>query len=170
MHRYIQLQLVRTALMPPPSLNCSRFLQGSGTDPVEISKIRQALAAGSNYCGRILNYKKDGTPFWNLLTVAPIKDEDGRVLKFIGSAFSSYICIIMPLYSFVQHYSYYYNKPWCAMCHRMQVEVSKYTEGSKDTALRPNGLPESLIKYDGTITTSSLAYFSKKKRFYLAQL
>lgn len=71
------------------STACSRFLQGSGTDPVEISKIRQALAAGSNYCGRILNYKKDGTPFWNLLTVAPIKDEDGRVLKFIGSAFSS---------------------------------------------------------------------------------
>ena len=59
-------------------------------------------------------------------------------------------------------YSYYYYKPWCAMCHRMQVEVSKYTEGSKDTALRPNGLPESLIKYDGTITTSSLAYFKKK--------
>ncbi|PVH36861.1 hypothetical protein PAHAL_6G185200 [Panicum hallii] len=93
--------------------NC-RFLQGSGTDPAEIAKIRQALSAGSNYCGRVLNYKKDGTPFWNLLTVAPIKDEDGRVLKFIG----------------------------------MQVEVSKYTEGSKDTAVRPNGLPESLIKYD----------------------
>ncbi|KAK8447102.1 hypothetical protein SEVIR_8G020400v4 [Setaria viridis] len=93
--------------------NC-RFLQGSGTDPAEIAKIRHALAAGSNYCGRVLNYKKDGTPFWNLLTVAPIKDEDGRVLKFIG----------------------------------MQVEVSKYTEGTKDTAVRPNGLPESLIKYD----------------------
>ncbi|CAN6339290.1 unnamed protein product [Urochloa humidicola] len=93
--------------------NC-RFLQGSGTDPAEIAKIRQALAAGSNYCGRLLSYKKDGTPFWNLLTVAPIKDEDGRVLKFIG----------------------------------MQVEVSKYTEGSKDAAVRPNGLPESLIKYD----------------------
>ncbi|KAG2622543.1 hypothetical protein PVAP13_3KG000048 [Panicum virgatum] len=30
----------------------------------------------------------------------------------------------------------------------MQVEVSKYTEGTKDTAVRPNGLPESLIKYD----------------------
>lgn len=65
---------------------CSRFLQGSGTDPHEIDKIRQALANGSNYCGRILNYKKDGTPFWNLLTIAPIKDEDGRLLKFIGSA------------------------------------------------------------------------------------
>ncbi|KAG8050879.1 hypothetical protein GUJ93_ZPchr0009g2113 [Zizania palustris] len=93
--------------------NC-RFLQGSGTDLREIEKIRQALAAGSNYCGRILNYKKDGTPFWNLLTIAPLKDEDGRVLKFIG----------------------------------MQVEVSKYTEGNKDTVIRPNGLPESLIKYD----------------------
>uniref|UniRef100_A0A0E0J5N6 LOV domain-containing protein n=1 Tax=Oryza nivara TaxID=4536 RepID=A0A0E0J5N6_ORYNI len=93
--------------------NC-RFLQGSGTDPHEIDKIRQSLANGSNYCGRILNYKKDGTPFWNLLTIAPIKDEDGRLLKFIG----------------------------------MQVEVSKYTEGKKETVVRPNGLSESLIKYD----------------------
>lgn len=31
----------------------------------------------------------------------------------------------------------------------MQVEVSKHTEGAKDKMLRPNGLPESLIKYDG---------------------
>lgn len=31
----------------------------------------------------------------------------------------------------------------------MQVEVSKHTEGNKVKALRPNGLPESLIKYDG---------------------
>jgi PAS domain-containing protein len=65
---------------------CSRFLQGSGTDPAEIAKIRKALADGSNYCGRVLNYKKDGTAFWNLLTIAPIKDEEGNVLKFIGSA------------------------------------------------------------------------------------
>ncbi|KAF6171059.1 hypothetical protein GIB67_014639 [Kingdonia uniflora] len=93
--------------------NC-RFLQGSGTDPEEVSKIKETLKTGATYCGRLLNYKKDGTPFWNLLTVAPIKDEDGAVLKFIG----------------------------------MQVEVSKHTEGIKDKALRPNGLPESLIKYD----------------------
>lgn len=32
---------------------------------------------------------------------------------------------------------------------RMQVEVSKYTEGVVDKALRPNGLPKSLIRYDG---------------------
>nr|2Z6C_A Chain A, Phototropin-1 [Arabidopsis thaliana]2Z6C_B Chain B, Phototropin-1 [Arabidopsis thaliana] len=63
--------------------NC-RFLQGSGTDADELAKIRETLAAGNNYCGRILNYKKDGTSFWNLLTIAPIKDESGKVLKFIG--------------------------------------------------------------------------------------
>nr|AML77050.1 putative LOV domain-containing protein [Asparagus densiflorus] len=93
--------------------NC-RFLQGPETDTAEITKISEALAAGTSYCGRILNYKKDGTPFWNLLTIAPIKDEAGNVLKFIG----------------------------------MQVEVSKHTEGSKDVMVRPNGLPESLIRYD----------------------
>ncbi|KAH7300514.1 hypothetical protein KP509_24G066200 [Ceratopteris richardii] len=93
--------------------NC-RFLQGADTDPEDVAKIREALATGKNYCGRLLNYKKDGTAFWNLLTIAPIKDEEGNLLKFIG----------------------------------MQVEVSKHTEGRKDKALRPNGLPESLIKYD----------------------
>nr|AML78069.1 putative LOV domain-containing protein [Myristica fragrans] len=93
--------------------NC-RFLQGADTDPAEIAKIREALEAGTNYCGRILNYKKDGKPFWNLLTIAPIKDETGKILKFIG----------------------------------MQVEVSKHTEGAKDKMVRPNGLPESLIRYD----------------------
>nr|AML78835.1 putative LOV domain-containing protein [Cysticapnos vesicaria] len=93
--------------------NC-RFMQGSGTDPGDVMKIRECLEAGGSYCGRLLNYKKDGTPFWNLLTIAPIKDDNGKVLKFIG----------------------------------MQVEVSKHTEGAKDKSVRPNGLPESLIRYD----------------------
>lgn len=62
----------------------SRFLQGADTDPDDVAKIREALQTGQTYCGRLLNYKKDGTPFWNLLTIAPIKDHDGRVLKFIG--------------------------------------------------------------------------------------
>ena len=33
----------------------------------------------------------------------------------------------------------------------MQVEVSKHTEGFKDKMVRPNGLPESLIRYDGNL-------------------
>ncbi|KAK4491072.1 hypothetical protein RD792_001794 [Penstemon davidsonii] len=93
--------------------NC-RFLQGADTDQNEVDKIRNATRTGTSYCGRLLNYKKDGTPFWNLLTITPIKDDKGRTIKFIG----------------------------------MQVEVSKYTEGVNDKALRPNGLPKSLIRYD----------------------
>lgn len=40
----------------------------------------------------------------------------------------------------------------------MQVEVSKHTEGAKENSLRPNGLPESLIRYDGTHYSSTFPY------------
>ncbi|XP_060218124.1 phototropin-2 [Lycium barbarum] len=93
--------------------NC-RFLQGKDTNQEEVEKIREAVKTGKSYCGRLLNYKKNGTPFWNLLTITPIKDDNGKTIKFIG----------------------------------MQVEVSKYTEGINEKALRPNGLPKSLIRYD----------------------
>nr|AHZ63882.1 phototropin [Schistochila sp. LGOW] len=63
--------------------NC-RFLQGPDTDQEDIDRIRTALREGKSFCGRVLNYRKDGTPFWNLLTIAPIKDDTGKVLKYIG--------------------------------------------------------------------------------------
>lgn len=63
--------------------NC-RFLQGPETDPADVEKIRQAVKLGKNFCGRLLNYRKDGSTFWNLLTITPIKDENDKVIKFIG--------------------------------------------------------------------------------------
>uniref|UniRef100_A0A126X1F8 non-specific serine/threonine protein kinase n=1 Tax=Oedogonium foveolatum TaxID=321584 RepID=A0A126X1F8_9CHLO len=63
--------------------NC-RFLQGEGTDPKEVAKIREALKKGEPISVRLLNYRKDGTPFWNLLTMTPIHTPDGKVSKFIG--------------------------------------------------------------------------------------
>nr|AML76571.1 putative LOV domain-containing protein [Posidonia australis] len=63
--------------------NC-RFLQGSDTAQNEVAKIREAVRTGKSYCGRLLNYKKNGTPFWNLLTITPVKDNDGKLIKFIG--------------------------------------------------------------------------------------
>jgi hypothetical protein len=41
------------------------------------------LFVGLLFC-RLLNYRKDGTPFWNLLTMTPIKTPDGKVSKFVG--------------------------------------------------------------------------------------
>lgn len=62
----------------------SRFLQGEGTDPKEVAIIRDAVKKGEGCSVRLLNYKRDGTPFWNLLTMTPIKTEDGKVSKFVG--------------------------------------------------------------------------------------
>nr|AML76342.1 putative LOV domain-containing protein [Chloromonas rosae] len=63
--------------------NC-RFLQGEGTDPKEVQKIRDAMKKGDAVSVRLLNYRKDGTPFWNLLTMTPIKTPDGKVSKIVG--------------------------------------------------------------------------------------
>ena len=63
---------------------CSRFLQGEGTDPKEAVTLREAVKYGNACSVRLLNYRKDGTPFWNLLTMTPIKTEDGTVSKYVG--------------------------------------------------------------------------------------
>ena len=62
----------------------SRFLQGEGTDPKEVTKLRESVKLGKHVSVRILNYRKDGTPFWNLLTMTPIFGPDGRVAKIVG--------------------------------------------------------------------------------------
>jgi two-component system, LuxR family, sensor kinase FixL len=63
--------------------NC-RFLQGSGTDPSTVAEIRSAIEQGQSFRGKILNYRKDGSPFWNLLHIAPLHDRYGRITHFIG--------------------------------------------------------------------------------------
>lgn len=61
--------------------HCSRFLQGEGTDPKEVAIIRDSVKQGTSCSVRLLNYRKDGSPFWNLLTMTPIKTDDGKVTK-----------------------------------------------------------------------------------------
>jgi PAS domain S-box-containing protein len=63
--------------------NC-RFLQGPETDPQVVSQIREAVRSGSPFSGQILNYRKDGTPFWNYLRILPIRDTDGKLTHFVG--------------------------------------------------------------------------------------
>ncbi|MHA7154698.1 putative bifunctional diguanylate cyclase/phosphodiesterase [Arthrobacter sp. TMN-50] len=61
--------------------NC-RLLQGPGSDPETKRAIRTALAAGEAFRGEILNYRKDGSAFWNDLSVVPLRDAAGRVTHY----------------------------------------------------------------------------------------
>ena len=63
--------------------NC-RFLQGADTDPHAVSIIRHALLHGQGCTVVFKNYRKDGTPFWNELTMTPVYDDAGRLTHFIG--------------------------------------------------------------------------------------
>jgi len=61
-----------------------RFLQGPETDPAFAERIRSTLAAGRSIEDEVLNYRKDGTAFWNDLTITPVKDANGVVTQFVG--------------------------------------------------------------------------------------
>lgn len=61
-----------------------RVLQGPGSDPATIARLQTTLAAGQVFRGEILNFRKDGTSFWNALTITPVKDPDGKTTHFIS--------------------------------------------------------------------------------------
>jgi PAS domain S-box-containing protein len=65
--------------------NC-RFLQGSGTDPRAVARIREGLATESEVTVELLNYRKDGSSFWNELFISPVHDDEGRLLYHFSSA------------------------------------------------------------------------------------
>lgn len=58
--------------------NC-RFLQGAGTDPATAIEIRRALRAGEDVAIDILNYRKDGSSFYNALAINPVFDAAGNL-------------------------------------------------------------------------------------------
>ena len=64
--------------------NC-RMVQGPGTDRETVKQIAIALQEGRVFQGEILNYRKDGTAFWNFLRIAPIRDASGRVTHHVGT-------------------------------------------------------------------------------------
>ena len=63
--------------------NC-RFLQGEGTDSARVAEIREAIDAEEPVTVELRNYRRDGTEFWNRVTVSPVRDEDGTVVNFVG--------------------------------------------------------------------------------------
>ncbi|NJO55194.1 MAG: PAS domain-containing protein [Rhodospirillales bacterium] len=84
---YVSEEFERQTGYPPNEVlgrNC-RFLQGSETDPRAVQAIRSALLAATEITIDMLNYRKDGTPFWNRLRIRPLFDEKGRVKYFVGA-------------------------------------------------------------------------------------
>ena len=63
--------------------NC-RFLQGPGTDQSAVDIIRKGVREGVDTSVCLLNYKADGTPFWNQFFVAALRDAENNVVNFVG--------------------------------------------------------------------------------------
>ena len=63
--------------------NC-RLLQGPDTDPDAVARLRTAIRAGEPCTVELLNYKKDGTPFWNELSISPVRDAAGKLTHLVG--------------------------------------------------------------------------------------
>ncbi|WP_044870289.1 EAL domain-containing protein [Pseudomonas sp. LFM046] len=63
--------------------NC-RFLQGADREQPGVAEIRHALTEKREVHVVLRNFRKDGTPFWNDLYIAPVPDEHGEITHFIG--------------------------------------------------------------------------------------
>jgi len=63
--------------------NC-RFLQGADTDAQEIERLRRAIAQRAECKVILKNYRKDGSAFWNELSIAPVEDARGEITQFVG--------------------------------------------------------------------------------------
>jgi len=62
-----------------------RILQGCGTDPAVLKRLKTCLLRSERFEGRTLNYRKDGTPFINAWTVEPVLDAHGQVTHFLST-------------------------------------------------------------------------------------
>ena len=63
--------------------NC-RFLQADHHDQPGLTLVREAIRQGREVKAIVRNYRKDGTPFWNELSISPIRNHEGRLTHFVG--------------------------------------------------------------------------------------
>lgn len=63
--------------------NC-RLLQGDATDPAAVAAVGAAISTRQSATVTLLNYRKDGTAFWNQLAISPVFDGPGDLVGFVG--------------------------------------------------------------------------------------
>ena len=84
---FVSEEFVKQTGYPPKEVlgrNC-RFLQGPETDAAAVDAIRTALNAGAEITIDLLNYRKDGTKFWNRLHIRPLYGDDKSVMFYVGA-------------------------------------------------------------------------------------
>ena len=64
--------------------NC-RFLQGAETSRSTIMAIREAIQDRREFASEILNYRKDGSSFWNALYISPVYNQNKELVYFFAS-------------------------------------------------------------------------------------
>jgi PAS domain S-box-containing protein len=64
--------------------NC-RFLQGPKTDPTAVAQVKDGITRQVDVSVELLNYKKDGSTFWNALFVSPVRDNNGKLIYYFAS-------------------------------------------------------------------------------------
>lgn len=64
--------------------NC-RFLQGPQTDPGTVAVLRRAIQQRQEIAVKLLNYRKDGAPFWNALRISPLQGIGDDIRYFVGA-------------------------------------------------------------------------------------
>ena len=77
------LELTKYKLEDVIGRNC-RFLQGPGTDQAKVRELGQGIAQGVDTAVVLLNYKADGTPFYNQIFVAALRDIKNNVINYVG--------------------------------------------------------------------------------------
>jgi PAS domain S-box-containing protein len=61
-----------------------RILQGPKTDPAELHRVREALARWEPVTIEVINYRKDGSEFWNEFSLVPVADQKGWYTHWIA--------------------------------------------------------------------------------------
>ncbi|MCA9402531.1 MAG: PAS domain S-box protein [Candidatus Omnitrophica bacterium] len=67
--------------------NC-RMMQRDDRQQPALARIRNAIKHGQHCHVTIRNYRKDGSMFWNELTVSPIRNPEGTITHFVGVQFN----------------------------------------------------------------------------------
>lgn len=78
------MQITGYALKEVMGRNC-RFVRGPDTDPKDITTLRRALRHGRDVSVVMRNYRSDGSPFCNEVSISPIRNPVGQITHFIGT-------------------------------------------------------------------------------------